>query len=417
MRPPKPRVRWASLRATDMARELPPTAGLPLRLTDLWPGRAPFAENVAAWLGVGPLQLECSGTAAMVVALRAMHRLRPQRDEVIVPAWTCPLVAWAIHRAGLKLRLCDLASNHFDMDTTQLRTLAGERTLAIVPTHLAGRIADVNLALDVAHRVGAYVLEDAAQALGAQQDGRSLGLLGDAGFFSLAVGKGLTLFEGGLLLTRDPVLRDAFAVSHDATIRPDARMDWQRALELIGYTLAYRPSLLPLAYGRPLRKALAAHDPVAAVGDDFGADIPLHTVSTWRQAVGSRALVRLPAFLEATRAQALPRVARLRQIPGITVFDDAPRQRGVWPFLLLTLPGEAARDEALRTLWTAGLGVSRLFIHALPDYAYLRHIVPDTALPNARDFAARSLTITNSLWMDEATFESICVVLERTVGA
>ena len=86
----------------------------------------------------------------MVVALHAMHSLRPQRDEVIVPAWTCPLVALAIHRAGLKLRLCDLAPNHFDMDPEQLRALSGPRTLAIVPTHLAGRVADVNAALDVA---------------------------------------------------------------------------------------------------------------------------------------------------------------------------------------------------------------------------------------------------------------------------
>ena len=399
-----------------MPRELPPTAGLPLRLSDLWPGRAPFAARAAAWLGVEHLQLECSGTAAMVVALRAMHGLRPQRDEVIVPAWTCPLVALAIHRAGLKLRLCDLAPNHFDMDPEQLRVLSGPRTLAIVPTHLAGRVADVNAALDVGHRVGAYVLEDAAQALGAQQNGRSVGLLGDAGFFSLAVGKGLTLFEGGLLLTRDAVLRDAFAASHDAVIHADARMDWQRALELIGYTVAYRPSLLPLAYGRPLRKALAQHDPVAAVGDDFGPDIPLHTVSGWRQAVGARALPRLPAFLETTRAQALSRVQRLKRITGITVFDDAPGQQGVWPFLLLTLPNEAARDAALNKLWTAGLGVSRLFIHALPDYDYLREIVADTPLPHARSFAARSLTITNSPWLDDATFESICLTLERAVA-
>ncbi|QNK02400.1 DegT/DnrJ/EryC1/StrS family aminotransferase [Dyella telluris] len=399
-----------------MSRELPPTAGLPLRLTDLWPGRAPFAERVAEWLGVEQLQLECSGTAAMVVALRAMHRLRPQRDEVIVPAWTCPLVALAIHRAGLKPRLCDLAPGHFDMDYAGLCTLAGPRTLAIVPTHLAGRVADVNAALDVAHRVGAYVLEDAAQALGAQHNGRSVGLLGDAGFFSLAVGKGLTLFEGGLLLTRDPVLRDAFAASHDTTIRADLKMDWQRALELIGYTLAYRPSLLSLAYGRPLRKALAANDPVAAVGDDFGPDIPLHTVSPWRQAVGARALPRLPAFLDDTRHQALRRIERLRRIPGVTVFSDTPGTQGAWPFLLLTLPDEATRDAALGTLWTAGLGVSRLFIHVLPDYGYLRDIVTDAPLPNARDFAARSLTITNSLWLDEATFEAICLQLERSVG-
>jgi dTDP-4-amino-4,6-dideoxygalactose transaminase len=398
-----------------VSRELPPTAGLPLRLNDLWPGRAPFAERVAAWLGVPHLQLECSGTAAMVVALQAMHRLRPQRDEVVVPAWTCPLVALAIHRAGLKPRLCDLAVNHFDMDIAQLATLANARTLAIVPTHLAGRLADVNASLDIAHRVGAYVLEDAAQALGAQQEGRSVGLLGDAGFFSLAVGKGLTVFEGGLLLTRDVVLRDAFAASHDAVIKPDTRMDWQRALELIGYTLAYRPSLLPLAYGRPLRKALAAGDPVAAVGDDFGPGIPLHTVSAWRQAVGARALDRLPAFLDTTRKQALPRVSRLHRIPGVTVFDDAPGQRGTWPFLLLTLPSQTQRDKALQTLWAAGLGVSRLFIHALPDYAYLRDIVADAPLPNARDFAARSLTITNSPWLDEGTFESICSVLEQAV--
>ncbi len=399
-----------------MSLELPPTAGLPLRLSDLWPGRAPFADQVAAWLGVEQLQLECSGTSAMVVALKAMHGLRPQRDEVIVPAWTCPLVALAIHRAGLKLRLCDLAPNHFDMDVAQLCALGGPKTLAIVPTHLAGRVADVNAALDVAHRVGAYVLEDAAQALGAKQNGLSVGLLGDAGFFSLAVGKGLTLFEGGLLLTRDPVLRSAFTASHQAHIHADAKMDWRRALELIGYALAYRPSLLPLAYGRPLRKALAANDPVAAVGDDFGPDIPMHTVSDWRQSVGARALPRLPAFLDATRAQSLRRVERLRRIPGVTVFDDAQNQQGVWPFLLLTLPDQARRDAALKTLWTAGLGVSRLFIHALPDYGYLRDIVADASLPNARAFAARSLTITNSPWLDEATFEAICVELERATA-
>ncbi|MHA6202870.1 DegT/DnrJ/EryC1/StrS family aminotransferase [Dyella soli] len=398
-------------------RELPPTAGLPLRLTDLRPGRAALAAHMARWLGVEQLQLECSGTAAMVVALRAMQRLRPQRDEVVVPAWTCPLVALAIHRAGLKPRLCDLAPNHFDMDAALLAQICNERTLAIVPTHIAGRVADVQASLEVAHRHGAYVLEDAAQALGATQDGRSVGLLGDAGFFSLAVGKGLTLFEGGLLLARDTCLRDAFAASHDDTIHADAGMDWKRALELVGYTLAYRPSLLPLAYGRPLRKALAAHDPVAAVGDDFGPDIPLHTVSAWRQAVGARALPRLRPFLDTTRAQAVHRVARLRQIPGITVFDDAPGQRGAWPFLLLTLPDEAMRDSALETLWTAGLGVSRLFIHALPDYGYLRDIVADTPLPNARAFAARSLTITNSPWLDEATFETICQTLARAAGA
>ena len=398
-------------------RELPPTAGLPLKVADLRPGGADFAAQATAWLGTPPLQLECSGTAALVVTLHAMRKLKPERREVVVPAWTCPLVALAIHRAGLIPRLCDLAPNHYDMDPGQLAIVTSQDTLAIVPTHIAGRIADVHTANAIARSVGAFVIEDAAQATGARQDGQSVGLLGDAGFFSLAVGKGLTLFEGGLLTARESTMRDVLAASHREVIHADPSMDRQRALELAGYTLMYRPSLLSLVYGNPLRKALAANDPIAAVGDDFGPDIPLHTVSRWRQAVGARALPRLRGFLQETRRRARQRLERLHRIPGIVVFDDASGDEGVWPFLLLLMPSETARDAALKELWTAGLGVSRLFIHALPDYGYLRDIVAPTALPRARNFAARSLTIGNSLWLRDSEFERICSTLERAASA
>ena len=397
-------------------RELPPTAGLPLKVADLRPGSADFAAQATAWLGTPPLQLECSGTAALVVTLHAMHKLKPERREVVVPAWTCPLVALAIHRAGLIPRLCDLAPDHYDMDAGQLAVVTGDHTLAIVPTHIAGRIADVHTANAIARSAGAFVIEDAAQATGARQDGQSVGLLGDAGFFSLAVGKGLTLFEGGLLTARESAMRDALATSHREVIHADPRMDRQRALELAGYALMYRPSLLSLVYGRPLRKALAANDPVAAVGDDFGPEIPLHTVSRWRQAVGARALPRLHGFVQATRRQALRRLEQLQRIPGVVTFGDAPGDEGVWPFLLLLMPDQAARDAALKELWTAGLGVSRLFIHALPDYSYLRDIVAPAELPRARDFAARSLTIGNSLWLRDDEFERIRAVLVRTAA-
>lgn len=398
-----------------MRRELPPTAGLPLHLSDLLPRRATFDADLAGWLGVPEVQLECSGTAAMVVALHAMHRLRPQRDEVVVPAWTCPLVALAIHRAGLKPVLCDLAPDSIDMDSTRLASLGGPRTLAIVPTHLAGRVVDVPRAVAIAQACGAYVLEDAAQALGARRNGTSVGLLGDAGFFSLAVGKGLTLYEGGVLVSRDTELRRAFAESRREVIRPSLRWGMQRAVELLGYAAAYRPSLLYAVYGKPLRHALAEGDPVAAVGDDFGPDIPLHPLGHWRQAVGAAAFRRLPAFLDATRRQALLRLEQLRALPGVTVFADVPGTQGAWPFLLLTMPDASTRDAALDMLWTAGLGVSRLFIHALPDYGYLRGIVPPAELPNARDFAARSLTITNSLWLRDDEFARIIDALRRVL--
>ena len=393
--------------------ELPPTAGLPLRLADLRPGAPTLADDIAALLGTPPLQLECSGTASLLIALTTLRELQPQRRRVVVPAFTCPLVAIAVQQAGLELELCDLRHGHYDMDPAALRAACDERTLAIVPTHLAGRVADVDDALAVARQVGAYVIEDAAQALGARRHGISAGLAGDVGFFSLAAGKGLSIYEGGLLLARDPSLRERLARTATRLVPHSFGMEWKRLIELLGYAALYQPWGLRLAYGNPLRRALRRGDPVAAIGDDFPPTIPLHRVGRWRQAVGAHAAIRLPAFLGRLSAQAQRRLPRLRRIGGVELLDDPAGAHGVWPFLLLLLPDQKRRDAVLDQLWSSGYGISRLFIHALPDYAYLAGIVPAQEVPHARDFATRSLTISNSPWMTDADFEAVCAVLER----
>ena len=395
--------------------ELPPTAGLPLRLGDLRPGAPTLADDVAVLLGTPPLQLECSGTAALLITLTTLRELQPQRRRVVVPAFTCPLVAIAVQQAGLELELCDLRHGHYDMAPAALRAACDERTLAIIPTHLAGRVADVEDALAVARQVGAYVIEDAAQALGARRNGVSVGLAGDVGFFSLAAGKGLSIYEGGLLLARDPSLRERLARTAARLVPHRSDWEWRRSVELLGYTALYRQRGLRLAYGAPLRRALRRGDPVAAVGDDFPPTIPLHRVGRWRQAVGAHAAARLPAFLDQLSAQAQRRLPRLRQIDGVEVFGDPAGARGTWPFLLLLLPDQKSRDAALDQLWSSGYGVSRLFIHALPDYTYLAGIVPAQEVPHARDFAARSLTIGNSPWMTDADFEAVCGALEAVL--
>jgi len=95
------------------------------------------------------------------------------------------------------------------------------------------------------------------------------------------------------------------------------------------------------------------------------------------------------------------------------VLDDPAGTHGTWPFFFLLLPDRRRRDAALDQLWQAGYGVSRLFIHALPDYAYLDGIVPAAAVPNARDFAARSLSVGNSAWVTDTDIETICEVLAQ----
>jgi perosamine synthetase len=394
--------------------EVPPTAGLPPRFGDLLPVRTPaLAVQAAEFLGVDEVQVECSGTAALVVALTALKR-RSTRRSVIVPAYTCPLVAIAVAHCGLNLRLCDLVPNSIDMDPAALSALCDGDTLAIVPTHLAGRVADVDTAVACGRRAGAFVIEDAAQAFGARfADGTAVGMRGDIGFFSLAVGKGLTTYEGGLLVARDAQLRAELHRCSEEIVPHDASWEFKRTLQLLGYYAFYRPLGLPLVYGMPRRRALRTNDFVAAVGDGFPLTIPLHRLGAWRQSVGARAFARLADFQRTCVAQAQRRRTRLERISGIRLVQDSGDARGTWPFLMLLMRSREARDAALARLWTTNLGVSRLFVHALPDYGYLAGIVPATDVPNARDFAARMLTVSNSPWLDDEAFERICLTLEN----
>lgn len=395
------------------ARELPPTAGLPLQASDFVPGGGDLRTILANQLGTPPLQPTCSGTHALLIALRTLRKRAPHRDTVILPAYTCPLVPIAVHSLGLRVQLCDTRHGHFDFDPAQLKRLADARTLAILPTHLGGRIADVELACEIARSAGAWVIEDAAQALGARVGNHSVGLRGDIGFFSLAAGKGLSLHEGGLLVSRDDELRAALAEHAAQHVRFSLRWELLRSVQLMGLAACYRPSLLSLVYGNPLRSALRRGDVEAAVGDVFALDIPQHRVSRWRQSIGARAAQRLPAFLQAGRLRALQLRVQLAQLPVVEVVDGVAGTGGTWPLLMLLLPSQRARDAALADLWPRGLGVSRMFIHALPDYAYLRGIVPPTDVPNARDFAARMLTLGNSAWQTREETAQILQVLAR----
>ena len=355
------------------------------------------------------VQLECSGTSALMVALRSLKTLSPGRSEVVAPAYTCPLVALAIAQCGLQLRLCDLRADALDMDPVCLQRLCSDRTLAVLPTHLCGRVADVDAALQCARAVGAYVIEDAAQALGARSGGASVGLKGDIGFFSLAVGKGLSTFEGGVLMAREPSMRAALSAAGAAT-RFSLWWELRRSIELLGYAMLYRPSGLRMAYGKPLEKSLSRGDWVEAAGDDFDDLIPQHSLGRWRQSVGARALRRLEGFQQQASGQAGLRIAQL-QARGLEVVQDAaPRAQGVWPVILLRMPSQQARDAVLRAHWGGGCGLSLPFVHVLPDYGRYDHVLGaarDDAVSQARDWAQRLLAISNSPWMDDERFADL----------
>jgi dTDP-4-amino-4,6-dideoxygalactose transaminase len=399
-----------------MLRELPPTAGLPLQAGDLLPGGGTTADSLAEVLDLPTPIVASSGAAALWILLETLKAQRPGRGSVIVPAFTCPLVALAVAQAGLRLRLCDTRPGHFDLDLEQLRRHCDDDTLAVITTHLGGRVADAAGAAAIARSAGAYLVEDAAQALGARSAGRSVGLAGDAGFFSLGAGKGLSIYSGGLIVAADAGLHAAVAQQAAALAPARPLRETWRCLQLLGLALLYNPPGLVPAYGAPLRSALTADDVIGALSERFAPRILAHRVGGWRLGVARRAARRLGAFLDTGRHRAHGRRERLAAIPGVTVLGDAPGDEGTWPVLLVLLPDEARRDRALAALWRAGLGVSRAFACALPDYPELACVVPQADVPHARDFAARSLTVSNTHWMSERDFARILDAISGTLA-
>ena len=400
-------------------RELPPTAGLPLHWRDLLPqrGDADLEASLRPILGIDDVHVTCSGTAALVIALTTLSR-NSARSEVIVPAYTCPLVAMAVSYCGLRLRVCDLARDGLALDPDMLATLCSSRTLAILPTHLGGRVVDVGPTHECAARCGAWVIEDAAQSLGARHaDGTPVGMRGDIGIFSLAVGKGLTMYEGGLLVSRHADLQVQMRVVANELAPTRHFLELRRSIELLGYAVFYRPRRLRWVYGIQLRRALRRRNVEAAAGDRYPMRIPLHRVGKWRRAVAARAALRLPAHLSAVQQQARRRIMQLNGIAGVDVIGDVHGAQGVWPVLMVRMRDRAARDDVLDRLWGKGVGLGVPFAYALPDYADLRDVIPQGEIPNARDFASRIFTISNTPWLDDATFARITEVIRQACNA
>jgi len=400
--------------------EAAPTAGLALSWRDFIPLLFSLQSNVsleaklASFIGVAEAQVECSGTAALVVALEAIKMLS-DRKHVVISAYTCPWVALAVIKAQLIPVLADSRPEHFDYCEESLKSVVNHQTLAIVHTHLAGRVADVEKTITIAKSVGAYVIEDAAQSLGAKLHHKSLGTFGDIGFYSLGVGKGLTIFSGGVVVSDNEQIREALRRVSNHLPR-NYLLELRRSIELIAYYFLYRPLGMGLAFGCHLRDKLKRGNLIGAVGDDCSLDFPLHKVGIWRKWIGAKAADRLPEFIEKTKNIAEKRLAKLTKIPGVSVVLDVEDAEGVWPFFIVKMPSKEARDRVLDSLWNKGLGVGRLFIHALKDYEYLAPYFAGANVPNAQAFAAHTFIITNCIWLSERDFARICDVISEQVA-
>jgi dTDP-4-amino-4,6-dideoxygalactose transaminase len=178
------------------------------------PQCAQFEDALAAYCGVRHAVGCASGSDALLLVLMALG-IGPGH-EVIVPSFTFFATASAVWRLGARPVFADIDRQSLNLDPEHVERLIGSSTRAIIPVHLFGRCADMGEILPRAERRGIAVLEDVAQAIGAEYDGHRAGSMGLAGCVSFYPTKNLGGFgDGGAITTNDDRLAAQLRILRD----------------------------------------------------------------------------------------------------------------------------------------------------------------------------------------------------------
>ncbi len=159
-----------------------------------------FEEDVASYSGTTHAIGCASGSDALLLALLALD-VGPG-EEVITSPYTFFSTASAISRLGAKPVFCDIKPDTYNIDSDNIESLITEKTRAIIPVHLYGLVAEMGSIDSIAQTHNIAVIEDAAQAIGAESPAGKAGSLGDIGCFSFFPSKNLGgAGDGGMIVT------------------------------------------------------------------------------------------------------------------------------------------------------------------------------------------------------------------------
>ena len=166
-----------------------------------------FEREIAEYCGCAFAIGVSSGSDALLMSLMAADV--GAGDEVITSAFSFFASAGAIARLGARPVFVDIDPRDHNIDAAKIAAAVTTRTKAILPVHLFGQMAEMDPIMDVARKHGLVVIEDAAQAIGAEQGGRRAGSIGQYGCFSFFPSKNLGGFgDGGLVTTNDPAIAE-----------------------------------------------------------------------------------------------------------------------------------------------------------------------------------------------------------------
>ena len=169
-----------------------------------------FEEEFAALFGVKHAVAVSSGTDADALACAVLYDHGAKRaDEIIIPALTFVATGNAVLQAGFTPVFVDIQRETLNINPDKIEAAITPKTRAIMPVHLMGKPAEMDAVLRIAKKHKLHVIEDAAEAHGAEYKGKKVGAIGDMAAFSLYAAHIVTTIEGGIVITNDAAAAEA----------------------------------------------------------------------------------------------------------------------------------------------------------------------------------------------------------------
>lgn len=329
-----------------------------------------FENRVAEFVGARFAIAACNGTAALHLALLALG-VKPG-DEVIVPTLTYVATANAVTYCGGRPVFADIDPRTWNLDPESVRRVVTPRTRGILPVHLYGLPCDMRRLAEVAREHGLWLVEDAAEALGATFASRPVGGFGEAAVFSFFGNKIVTTGEGGMVLTSDPDLAERLRLLRGQGMDPRRRY-WH---PLVGYN--YRMTNIAAAIGVAQMERI--HDLLAA----------RRRVAAWYR----------------------EELADCEEISFQTV--AAPAVSACW-MVGVVLRSPLDREAVMADLAAEGIETRPFFypVHHFPMYEGCRS---DAGCPAATDLAYRGLCLPTAAYLQRKDVAFIAQVLRRVIA-
>ncbi|MBP1747630.1 MAG: putative Aminotransferase [Deltaproteobacteria bacterium] len=369
-------------------RTLPPAA-VPLDFQDLWNGFKGFLagesydeklkEEIRRYFNVKHVFLTSSGKASLYLMLMALKFLRPQKREVIIPAYTCFSVPSAIVRAGLTVVPCDIDASSLDFDRNILKNRTTNKTLCVVPNHLFGVPSRMDDIIEMCRGRDVFVLEDAAQAMGSGNGEKFLGTIGDAGFFSLGRGKAVTCGSGGIIMTNSDTISAAIQNEYDRIPYPRKTESLKELAKAALMSLFIRPYLYWIPAAIPfLKLGRTVFDP----------DFPVQRLSSMQAGLCATWRRRLEKAMSIRKRQAAQLCSQLKIAGPLNSSCVLPYLR--FPVIVESRVQKRRICEAAAK---KGLGITQMYPSPINEIPQIAHCFRGHSFPGARLVADRLITM------------------------